>query len=467
MERKIEIYKLSARNRQLFVRLLALVKWAGSASKVDRSAHIMGFLDKQAMLFVDTADMLARMARETLVHARLPTFHIPAAVEVLTQGTYARLPACIRERLVPPEGLTPTERRATLRALNHVIRQRLVGCFLPDNMRTFKVENGRVTFQIAREFSVSLTLMGDSPALPWRLLDVAILVQDDEIGEGKPLVHPRQVAYIRSVAQTRLALGGGPAALLAVVAYFCRSLQLELLYTQTLRLARDRLGKHVQVDQYVPGRTLTVSYWRELGCELGYRVTIQAEATSPGKSLAAVHIPQLGAQQEAAAAKALSARPLSMERLLVTVIHVRSRARLGDLKTLLTQMGIECALGGSPCTLACSLLLPCLRAEQLLVAVGVHCGQLRCHVPQYPKAPISAALPAALAAADATKLVPLLADLRYWLMARRCEKTLQHLPAHASEHLPLIVPPGHLLERLSAHRIYVTLHKHPEQILVR
>lgn len=40
--------------------------------------------------------MLARMARETLVHARLPNFHIPAAVEVLTTGTYSRLPACIR-----------------------------------------------------------------------------------------------------------------------------------------------------------------------------------------------------------------------------------------------------------------------------------------------------------------------------------------------------------------------------------
>lgn len=96
MERKIEIYNFSSRTRQLFVRLLALVKWANSASKVDKSAHIMAFLDKQSMLFVDTADMLARMARETLVHARLPNFHIPAAVEVLTTGTYSRLPVCIR-----------------------------------------------------------------------------------------------------------------------------------------------------------------------------------------------------------------------------------------------------------------------------------------------------------------------------------------------------------------------------------
>lgn len=38
IERKIEIYTFSARTRQLFVRLLALVKWANSASKVDKSA---------------------------------------------------------------------------------------------------------------------------------------------------------------------------------------------------------------------------------------------------------------------------------------------------------------------------------------------------------------------------------------------------------------------------------------------
>lgn len=74
-------------------------------------------------------------------------------------------------------------------------------------------------------------------------------------------------------------------------------------------------------------------------------------------------------------------------------------------------------MGGSPCALACSLLQPCLRAEQLLVAVGVHCGQLRCHVPQYPRAPLAPGLAAALTAADRTRLTPLLADLRYVVLA--------------------------------------------------
>ena len=56
----------------------------------------MGLLDKQSMLFIDTADQLARIARETVVRARLPNFHIPAAIEVLTTGTYSRIPSCVK-----------------------------------------------------------------------------------------------------------------------------------------------------------------------------------------------------------------------------------------------------------------------------------------------------------------------------------------------------------------------------------
>lgn len=99
----------------------------------------MSFLDKQNMLFVETADMLARMSRETLVRARLPNFHIPAAVEVLTTGTYNRLPTCIRERIVPPDPITPQEKKQTLLRLNQVIQHRLVSGKLMPQMREFKV----------------------------------------------------------------------------------------------------------------------------------------------------------------------------------------------------------------------------------------------------------------------------------------------------------------------------------------
>lgn len=131
MERKIEIFQFASRTRLLFVRLLALVKWAASVSKVDKSSSIMAFLDKQSMIFIETADALSRMARETLVNARLPNFHLPSAVEVLTLGTYSRLPLCIRDRIIPPDPITPPEKKNTLTRLSQVSVDKLLkeyGC---------------------------------------------------------------------------------------------------------------------------------------------------------------------------------------------------------------------------------------------------------------------------------------------------------------------------------------------------
>ena len=121
MERKIEIFNFASRTRMLFVRLLALVKWASSASKVEKCSNIVMFLEKQSAMFMDTANQLALMARETLVRATLPNFHLPAAAEILTTGTYSRLPRCITERILPAAPITAVQRRTTILRLNQVL----------------------------------------------------------------------------------------------------------------------------------------------------------------------------------------------------------------------------------------------------------------------------------------------------------------------------------------------------------
>jgi hypothetical protein len=40
--------------------------------------------------------------------------------------------------------------------------------------------------------------------------------------------------------------------------WFC----IQVLYSQTLRLCRDRLDDHIHVDEYTPGKCLSISYWR-------------------------------------------------------------------------------------------------------------------------------------------------------------------------------------------------------------
>merc|ERR1719289_506837 len=143
----------------------------------------MMFLEKQSSLFLDTADQLARMARETLVRATLPDFHLPAAAEILTTGNYTRLPRCIKEKIIPPPPISLQEKRVTLLKLNQVIEYRLVNSPIPLQMRNLKVADGTVTFTVKNEFECRLTLLGDSPTHPWSLLSLEMLVEDRETGQ--------------------------------------------------------------------------------------------------------------------------------------------------------------------------------------------------------------------------------------------------------------------------------------------
>lgn len=49
--------------------------------------------------------------------------------------------------------------------------------------------NGRVKFRVEGEFEATLTVMGDDPDIPWRLLKLEILVEDKETG-GKACTPP-------------------------------------------------------------------------------------------------------------------------------------------------------------------------------------------------------------------------------------------------------------------------------------
>lgn len=111
---------------------------------------------------------------------------------------------------------------------------------------------------VKNEFAATLTLMGD---YQWRLLKIEILVEDKETGEGKSLVHPLQTSYLESLIQQRLQANDTLDSLYMTLHSFCQSLQLEVLHNQTLKLCMKRLGKDVRIEEYRPGKCLTISYW--------------------------------------------------------------------------------------------------------------------------------------------------------------------------------------------------------------
>lgn len=156
LDRKIDIAHFANRTRQLVIRLLTVTKWAGSVSKVIKCHVITQHLDQQGLLFVDTADKLHTLANQLVVQARLPNFSVPAAIDVLTTGSYPRLPKDIRDQIIPPDPITPLEKSITLKRLDEIICHRLAITKIPLQIADIKVEKGMVKLIVPGEFKVNL-----------------------------------------------------------------------------------------------------------------------------------------------------------------------------------------------------------------------------------------------------------------------------------------------------------------------
>eukprot|EP00058_Branchiostoma_floridae_P007849 XP_002593337.1 hypothetical protein BRAFLDRAFT_277116 [Branchiostoma floridae] len=474
MERKIAIVQFAHRTRQLFVRLLALVKWANSAAKVDKCAMISAFLDQQAMIFVDTADMLYRMVRE-LVHARLPSFNIPHAVDVLTTGTYPRLPKCIRDRIVPPDPITPAERKATLLRLNQIIQHRLVTTDLPPQLGNLTIANGRVKFQVSHEFEATLTLMGDEPSIPWRLLGIKILVEDKDTGNGTALVHSLQVNYIHQLIQSRLFADDRPLYdLYDCLHSFCQSLQLEVLHSQTQRLIHERWSDHIRLEEYTIGQSLTVSYWRaqlveaaqnKLEIPVTHKLTIAMHDNDKSRPLQVKHQPPLPSHEPVQVDHAIKSDCLSMEKLLVQTVQARAYARLKELQLQIKahNRDDQSLICGIPPVLKIPILYPCTEVEYMNIVADLQTGMLQpmfyhgeSHLEEMEKNINS----------DASRTIRMVSDLRFVIARRRCQHTVLHLPTVCHRKLHLENFQTHPISKLSSHKVYLRLTRHPGYYLV-
>ncbi|WAR07451.1 MED14-like protein [Mya arenaria] len=450
MERKIEIVQYASRTRQLFIRLLALVKWANSASKVDKCAKICNFLEQQSMYFIETADTLAKMSRETLVNARLPNFSLPCAIDVLTLGTYPRLPTCIREKIVPPDPITSSEKKQVLQRLNQVIQYRLVSSELPKHMRKLKIENGRVKFLVEHEFQVTLTLMEDSPVIPWRLLHIDILVENHETGDGKALVHSLQVGYIHRVAQSRLLDNDKP---------------LHDLY-RAQKLIRERLGDSLYIDEYSVGKCLTVSYWRDFMKKekekvpdaIRYRLSVHVNEEDDDKQLCVSHTPAMLPDECRRVGTNIHSEHLSLERLLMTTVEVRTRTKLKDLAYSI-QRFIEgkCEIRDLPLALHVPVLHPCTSTEQLRITIDAQRGMMMASLPSIDL-PVLKELEDSLNG-DRKVIQKHLVKLRLHLTMLRCERSVECLHTVARQQLPLVNKEDHPIKDLPPQRLYITVPK--------
>uniref|UniRef100_A0A915PP03 Mediator of RNA polymerase II transcription subunit 14 n=1 Tax=Setaria digitata TaxID=48799 RepID=A0A915PP03_9BILA len=372
-DRKISIVQFAHSTRVLFIKLLAVVKWVKSSKKFESCASICYFLDQQSQYFVDTADRLVQLAREELVFARLPTFQVALAVDVLTVGTFPRLPLCIKSRFIPDPPITPREETCVLARLNQVIQYRLssYGTKLSPRISKTVIRNGMVTMTVNGEFEVSLTLLGERPTTKWTLLNIKILVEDYEIGFGTKLIHPLQVNMLHNVLQLRMDKSLEPLEeVYNLLHTFAQMLQLDVLFCQATQVLSGDMCHYAVIERYDrDAGILILNYWLKRvhnRYTSQYKIKIFIDKEDGNSGLRVRHFP---------VGKGLpciddrSGR-LSINRLLSETVGVRCRERLLRIRErlgLLKQPVIVSLTGRAAPTLTYPLLGAQSHADEMLV----------------------------------------------------------------------------------------------------
>lgn len=119
-----EIQDFLAKYRVLFIRALILVKWSKSIPELHKCFHIINAAHQHLQLYGLSADSLGEF-HFSLWTKRAPMYAVPTAVDVLTTGTYKRLPTAIQLHAFQTP-LSSCEKYKTILKLNDVIRMALV-----------------------------------------------------------------------------------------------------------------------------------------------------------------------------------------------------------------------------------------------------------------------------------------------------------------------------------------------------
>ncbi|KAN0076709.1 Mediator complex subunit MED14 domain containing protein [Tylopilus felleus] len=281
--RKRTIADWVVKTKKQVVKLYAVTRWARDAETVQKCMNITAFLMNQNQQFESVVGGLT-YSRESLDPARLRNHDLLTSLDVLTSGTYKRLPSGIKKSIIPIPPLNDAEVVKTLSDMEEIMRYRLrMTEIIPMEMSQHRIAGGRVHFTVPDLFETSVCMRGAEKDDGWFFVDVKFLfsVGGDMSGADEFPQEPTGVLkrHITDEADTRMAcyllgtevperpkLPEG-----TVNAPFVRlynflqmmslSYQLRILWYQAVRMCSLGWGQHLKVELLNGNRTLTVSYW--------------------------------------------------------------------------------------------------------------------------------------------------------------------------------------------------------------
>ncbi|KAI0344782.1 MED14-domain-containing protein [Trametopsis cervina] len=292
-QRKRTLAEWVVKTKKQVVKLYAVVKWSRDATVVQKAMNVTAFLMDQNRQFEEAINGL-KYTKDNLDPARLRNHDLLTSLDVLTTGSYRRLPSAIKTIIIPPEPLSSDKIADTLSAIEDVMRYRLrMHELIPCEMDNYRIADGRVYFTAPKLFEVSLCVKGAKSDDGWFFVDVDFLftVGGDATGMQE---FPRKPTgpikrHIADEADGRLGFylpvpdtvplppegqnerqkhqlpdGVFDSPLVRLYNFLqmmSMSYQLEILWYQAERLRSLGWAEYLTVQMSNDRRTLTLSYW--------------------------------------------------------------------------------------------------------------------------------------------------------------------------------------------------------------
>ncbi|KAI0296496.1 mediator complex subunit MED14-domain-containing protein [Multifurca ochricompacta] len=286
------------------VKLYAVTKWSRDADIVQKCMNITAFLMDQNRQFDDVIHGLT-YARDSLDGARLRNHDLLTSLDVLTTGSYRRLPTMIKKTIIPPSRLTDTEVSKILSDLEALTRFRLrMTEIIPVEMFNYRIcmslhlymltADGRAWFTVPNLFETSICLRGGNQEDGWFFVHVEFLFTvggdrtgmqefprkptgvlkehltieaDNRLGYYLPIPEPEQPPDPNlppPLERPKLPEDVADAPLVRIYNFLqmmSMSYQLEVLWYQAERLRSLGWGDFLKVEMARDRKALSVSYW--------------------------------------------------------------------------------------------------------------------------------------------------------------------------------------------------------------
>lgn len=453
LERKKELVKFACRTRQLFIRLLAVVKWAGTAGKVNACENIQNVLERRVRLVRDTSDALAHIAREKLINIRLPNYPITDAVDTLSLGSVNFLPEKISEATTPFIPASDVERQEILPRLQQILTARVAIAELPIQFSTVNIRNGIVTLAVDGEFEVKLSVKSDNLFAPWHIYKTKLFLRDPEEPEQE-LIHPAQMQLITTSIQSWLNDCENPLVeLYRYLHYYCQSLRLQILFEQACRIRnRSSKQKHLHISNYISCKSFNIEYWKEshlnhlqkksMNNEKSRDICMTIQCDDEGK-FQIIHWPPLPVEDSVAILQLLDKPTFTMEEILNRTISARCQRRFEELKEkILSVTSGNIVIDPTIPSLKCELLPESSPEEILFISISPFSGLYK--VVSYMENRFSQQIEHALNR-DQNNLTEAINLFKIWLIQQRIPSLLSHVNCRVYTRIPTLNPKNDLI----------------------